>query len=98
MTQLNSGFNYYFQDSILCDTYSIKNYFNLNYGVAFKNLNIDSILYFVSKSTVTFSRGKDMSWRYDNVLLPDVILFINQNEKILNAWFVKEAKKRKVLK
>jgi len=54
----------------------LKNYFNLNYGVAFKENNKDSILYFVTDRNIIFSRRKYMDDRYNNVLQPDVISFI----------------------
>ncbi|ODT52127.1 MAG: hypothetical protein ABS68_10540 [Niastella sp. SCN 39-18] len=75
----------------------MKNYFNLNYGVAFKENNRDSILYFVTDRNIIFSRGKYMDNRYDNVLQPDVISFIKSNKDILNTWFYNEAKNRNII-
>ncbi len=90
-------FKYFYQDTILCDVNSLKNYFDLNYGVAFKENNRDSILYFITDRNIIFSRGKYMDDRYDNVLQTDVISFIKSNKDILNRWFYNEAKNRNII-
>ena len=88
---------FYYNDTIPCDGGTVKNCGNLNYGVAFKDLNKDSILYFISGTIFTFSRDKNMHLRYNNVLQPDVISFIKSNKDILNTWFYNEAKNRNII-
>lgn len=90
-------FYFYYKDTIQCDAATLKNYFDIDLGVAFRGSNKDSILYFVSGATITFSRGENMNLRYDNVLQPDVISFIDKNRKLLNPWFYNEAINRNII-
>jgi hypothetical protein len=93
-TELN--FYFYYRDSLKCDVNTFYNYGTLTYGAAFKG-NKDSIIYFLSETTITRFSKKGKTSRYDNPLQPEVIAFIKNNKDKLNPWFRKEAIRRKII-
>lgn len=88
--------DFYYNDTIKCDINTVWHFDILASGLAF-NLNSDSVLYFLTKTTAGRMSDVDSNNRDRDPLQPDVINYIKNNRQKLNPWFREEAKRRKVI-
>jgi hypothetical protein len=89
-------FSFYYKDTVKCDVNTVYNYGTLTYGTSFKG-NRDSVIYFLSETTVQRFSEKGKTSRYETPLQPEVVAFIKNNKDSLNPWFREEAKRRKII-
>lgn len=86
----------FYKDTLRCDVNSISSLGGLTSGAAFKGTK-DSIIYYLSNSTIYRIMGWGAKNRYANPLQPEVIEFIKNNSDKLNPWFKQEAIRRKII-
>jgi len=86
----------FYRDTLRCDVNSISSLAGLTSGAAFKGTK-DSIIYYLSRSTIYRIMGRGAKNRYAIPLQPEVIAYIKSNKDKLNSWFREEAKRRKII-
>jgi len=89
-------FDFYYNDIVRCDINSLKDYKHLATGMGYKT-GSDSILYYISSSTLQYFWEKGPGSRYENPLQPDVLRFIQTNNEKLNPWFREAARQRRII-
>jgi hypothetical protein len=86
---IEMDFYFYVNDTLRYDISTMANNKRLASGVGYKK-DSDSILFYLSQTTMRYFWEKGMTSRYQNPMQPEVIDYIN-------PWFKKEAKRRGII-
>lgn len=87
------SFCFYINDTLRYDITTMKNPKRLATGIGYRKGN-DSILFYISETTMRYFWEKGLNSRYANPLQPEVIAYIRKNKESLNPWFKEEATRK----
>ncbi len=93
---IEMDFYFYVNDTIRYDISTMKSNKRLASGVGYKK-GSDSIVFYISQTTMRYFWEKGATSRYENPLQPEVIDYIKSNKDSLNHWFREEAKRKGII-
>ena len=86
----------YVNDTLRCVVTTMANDNRLATGVGYRK-GSDSILFYISGTTMRYFWETGANGRYANPLQPEVLSYIRQNRDRLHPWFREEAKRKGIL-
>jgi hypothetical protein len=94
---IEMDFYFYLNDTIRYDKSTMEYNERMASGVGYKK-GSDSIIFYISETTMRYFWEKGSSSKYENPLQPEVIVYIKSNKDKLNHWFREEARRKEIIK